>query len=212
MFCHRSLLRVLTNSPYDCEPIDSLKHFNYDHYCPAMSLPSIASIQSPQQYVTFPYIQSFTEPFITKQLDKVAEGRKKIGIKWFGNPDFEHDQFRTVPSQALKGLSKYGQLFSLQFEDIDPNIPNCKELIKDWQDTYSILKSLDVLVTSCTSVAHFAGAIGIKTIVLIPLVPYFTWSSNDTNWYPDNVDIIRQTSYNDWSNEIEKLYKIMESI
>jgi len=212
VFCHHSLLRILTNSGYDCEPIDSIKHFNYDHYCPAMSLPSIASIQSPQQHVTFPYIQSFTEPFITKQLDKVANGKKKIGIKWFGNPEFEHDQFRTVPSSALKGLSKHGQLFSLQFEDTDPNIPNCKELIKDWQDTYSVLKSLDLVVTSCTSVAHFAGAIGIKTIVLVPLVPYFTWSSVDTNWYPENVAIIRQTRYNDWSNEINKLYQIMDSL
>lgn len=211
IFCHRSLLRILINSGYDCEPIESLKHFNYDHYCPAMSLPSIASIQSPQQYVSFPYIKSFTEPFITKQLDKVAGGKKKIGIKWFGNPEFEHDQFRTVPSQALKGLSKYGQLFSLQFEDIDPNIPNCKELIKDWQDTYSVLKSLDLVVTSCTSVAHFAGAIGIKTIVLVPLVPYFTWSSNDIKWYPDNVEVIRQTRYNDWSEPVKKLYQIMES-
>lgn len=205
IFCHRSLLRILTNSGYDCEPIELLHSFNYDHYCPAMSLPSIASIQSPKQYVTFPYIQSFTEPFITKQLDKVADGRKKIGIKWFGNPEFEHDQFRTVPSQALKALSKYGQLFSLQFEDNDPSIPNCKDLIKDWQDTYSVFKSLDLVVTSCTSVAHFAGAIGIKTIVLVPLVPYFTWSSNDTKWYPDNVEVIRQTRYNDWSEAIERL-------
>ena len=145
-------------------------------------------------------------------MNKVANDRKKIGIKWFGNPEFEHDQFRTVPSSALKGLSKYGQLFSLQFEDTDPNIPNCKELIKDWQDTYSVLKSLDLVVTSCTSVAHFAGAIGIKTIVLVPLVPYFTWSSVDTNWYPENVAIIRQTRYNDWSNEINKLYEIMDNL
>jgi hypothetical protein len=83
VFCHHSLLRILTNSGYDCEPIDSIKHFNYDHYCPAMSLPSIAAIQSPKQYVIFPYIVSFTEPFVTTQINKVAIGRKKICIKWF---------------------------------------------------------------------------------------------------------------------------------
>ena len=212
VFCHRSLLRILTNSGYDCEPIDLLKTYNYDHYCPAMSLPSISSIESPKQHVTFPYIQSFTEPYVTKQLDNLAKGKKKIGIKWYGNPEFEHDQFRSVPSQALKGLSKYGQLFSLQFEDIDPNIPNCKDLINDWQDTYSVLKSLDLVVTSCTSVAHFAGSIGVKTIVLVPLVSYFTWSSSNIAWYPDNVVVIKQTRYNDWSNEIDLLYKIMDKL
>lgn len=212
IFCHQSLLRILTNSGYDCEPIINLKNFTYDHYCPGMSLPSIASIESPQQHVTFPYIKSFTEPFITKQIDKVANGKKKIGIKWFGNPEFEHDQFRTVPVQVLKGLSNYGQLFSLQFEDQDTQIPNCKELIKDWQDTYSVFKSFDLIVTSCTSVAHFAGAIGVKTIVLVPLVSYFTWSSNNNKWYPENVEVIKQTRYNDWSNEIAKLYQIMDTL
>jgi tetratricopeptide (TPR) repeat protein len=211
IFCDSSLLRLLINSGYNAQPHHVLEHADYDHYAPSMSLPAICEINFPQEFVEFPYIESFVEPYITKQLNDLAKEKKKIGIKWFGNPEFEHDQFRSVPSFALKQLSKYGQLFSLQFEDNDPRIPNCKNIIKDWQDTYSVIKSLDLLVTSCTSVAHFAGSIGVKTIVFVPLVPYFTWASDDMKWYPNNVEIIRQTKYNNWDSAIEKLYHIMDN-
>lgn len=209
--CHQSLLRLLTNAGYNAQPHSALQSIEYDYYAPSMSLPAICSFNTPKEHVQFPYIESYAEPYIRKQIDSIANGKKKIGIKWFGNPEFEHDQFRSIPRQALKSLSQYGQLFSLQFEDKDESIPNCKEIIRDWQDTYSVFKSLDLLVTSCTSTAHLAGAIGLKTIVFVPLVPYFVWASDDTKWYPNNIDIIRQTRYNDWSEPVKKLYQIMES-
>ena len=66
--------------------------------------------------------------------------------------------------------------------------------------------ALDLLVTSCTSTAHLAGAMGTNVIVLVPLVPYFVWASDTMPWYPKNVIVIRQTKYNDWSEAIERLY------
>jgi hypothetical protein len=135
----------------------------------------------------------------------IAQGRKKIGIRFYGNPEFEHDQFRSPPRQELEKLTKYGQLFSLQIEEEDDIIPNCKHLIKDWQDTYSVFKGLDVLVTTCTSTAHLAGAMGIRCFVLVPLIPYFVWASSGDPWYPNNVTVIRQTKYNNWNDAIERL-------
>ena len=206
IICNNSLMRLLTNSDYDVLPDIMLKNLEYDHYAPSMSVPNILGLDDPQEHVTFPYIKSFAEPYIKKQIGSVANGKRKIGIKWFGNPEFEHDQFRTVPVDALKGLNKFGQLFSLQFENKDDKIPNCKEIIKDWQDTYSVFSALDLLVTSCTSTAHLAGAMGTNVIVLVPLVPYFVWASDTMPWYPKNVKVIRQTKYNDWSEAIERLY------
>lgn len=207
ILCNSGLLRLFTNSGYNVYPHSYLKNIPFTSYCPGMSLPAICNLETPVEHVSFPYINSFFEPFITKQLDFVSQGRKKIGVKFYGNQEFEHDQFRTPPRQALESLQQYGQLFSLQLEEEDGIIPNCKHLIKDWQDTYSIFKSLDLLVTSCTSTAHLAGAMGIKVIVLVPLVPYFVWASDQTPWYKDNVTIIRQTEYNDWSEAVNLLHK-----
>lgn len=206
ILCDDSLLRLLTNSGYDCQPIQTISSVSYTAYCPAMSVPEICKFTTPKQHVNFPYIKSFAERYITKQIDLVSKDRKKIGVRFYGNKEFEHDQFRSPPRNELEKLSKYGQLFSLQLEEQDGLIPNCNHLIKDWQDTYSVFKNLDLLVTSCTSTAHLAGAMGIKTIVLVPLMPYFVWASDTMPWYEDNVTVIRQTKYNDWSESIKKLY------
>ena len=205
ILCNPSLLRLLTNSGYNCQPHAVIQNIPHTAYCPAMSLPEIVKIQSPKEHVTFPYIKSFAEKYIIKQMDTLSQGRKKIGVRFYGNKEFEHDQFRSPPREELESLSCFGQLFSLQIDENDDTIPNCKHLIKDWQDTYSVFKGLDLLVTSCTSIAHLAGAMGIKTIVLVPLVPYFVWASDDMPWYKDNLTIIRQTKYNDWMEAMQKL-------
>jgi tetratricopeptide (TPR) repeat protein len=205
ILCNPSLLRLFTNSGYNCEPHSALSTIDYTAYCPAMTLPAIAKIEHPTQYVELPYIQSFAETYIAKQIDKIARGKKKIGIRFYGNPEFEHDQFRSPPREELEKIAKFGQLFSLQINENDDTIPNCKHLIKDWQDTYSVFKALDVLITTCTSTAHLAGAMGIRVIVLVPLVPYFVWASDEMRWYKDNVTVIRQTKYNDWTEAIERL-------
>lgn len=208
--CNKSLLRLFINSDYNCIPLDVFPSFKYDAYVPAMSIPSILELNEPTEGVNFPYINSFSEKFILKQMDILANGKKKIGLKFYGNKQFEHEQFRSPPRAELEKLSKYGQCFSLQLEEDQNIFPNCNVLINDWQDTYSVFKGLDLLVTSCTSTAHLAGAMGIKCVVLVPLVPYFVWASNDQKWYPDNVAVIRQTKYNDWSEAIDNLNLYME--
>lgn len=212
ILCHPSLIRLLTNAGYNCEPHNALPYIKYSAYCPAMTLPAIAKLESPVQFVDLPYIKSFTEPFIIKQMNRVANGRKKIGVRFYGNKEFEHDQFRSPPRQDLENLSQFGQLFSLQIDEEETTIPNCKHLIKDWQDTYSVFSGLDLLVTSCTSTAHLAGAMGIPCIVLVPLVPYFVWASDDMPWYGNNLHVIRQTKYNDWSDAMVKMREKVEEL
>jgi hypothetical protein len=48
---------------------------------------------------------------------------------------------------------------------------------------------------------------GIKCIVLVPLVPYFVWASDNMPWYGKNITVIRQTKYNDWSEAMSLLEK-----
>lgn len=207
VFCHSSLIRLFTNAGYYCLPIQSLPFANFDYYIPAMSIPAVIdSIVSPKVNDSYTYIESYTDKYITNCIRSVAGDKPAIAVKWMGNPEFEHDQFRTVPKNDLLSIvSKYGQPFSLQFEDRDINIPNLIDLIRDWQDTYSVLASVDLIVTSCTSVAHLAGAMGKKVIVLVPLVSYFTWACDDIHWYGDNVIVIRQDKYNDWKGAFDIL-------
>lgn len=210
ILCSRQLLRLFTNSGYEVFPSDQIRNISYDAYVPAMSLPNFIDVDTPKDKVTFPYIQSISEPYITKQMDMLANGRKKIGVRWKGNPEFEHDQFRSVPKEFLYNLNKYGQVFSIQIDEEDINFPSCAHLINDWQDTYSIFTGLDLLITSCTSTAHLAGAMNLPTIVLPPLVPYFIWSCDDIEWY-ESVKVIKQKDYDDWRSTIGDLYKFLDT-
>lgn len=217
--CDQSLLRLLVNAGYVCIPHSEISNCEYDFYIPAMSYPamdkSIWKPGHPTDHVSFPYVDIDKEPFMRYQINKMKPNQSfsglKIGFKWFGNPQFEHDQMRTLPKDELiEVLSKHGSLYSFQFEEDLPGIPNMKNVIRDWADTYNAVCAMDVIVTSCTSIAHLCGAMNKKCVVLTPLVSYFIWTS-DQQWY-NSVIAIRQTDYNDWAGAFEKLDDTLKRI
>ena len=67
--------------------------------------------------------------------------------------------------------------------DLDLKPP---ELHGPFVDTAAILRCLDAVVTSDTSLAHLAGALGIETWLAVPHVPEWRWllDREDTPWYP----------------------------
>ena len=185
----------------------------WDKYVPAMSAPYFLGLNDPMEGVTFPYFKRRANP--VPEMNRVANGKKKICIRWKGSAQFEHEQFRSIPIEKMLGLEKFGQLFSIQLEDSDlPKNANVWDLapsIKTWNDTYDIFEESDLVITSCTSVAHLAGAMGARVIVLPPLLGYITWETKDMRWYPDNVVVLQQMEYNSWDKTIDKLYEIMEN-
>ena len=65
---------------------------------------------------------------------------------------------------------------------------------KDWSITASHLKALKGLVTVDTGIAHLAGALGVKTIVLLPKEEFVCWRWKNARWY-DSVIALRQEQY-----------------
>jgi hypothetical protein len=216
IFAHRNLVRFFLECGYEniyC--ISEIIKEKWDLYVPAMSAPYLLKLDSPVVNDNKPYL--IRENKYIPELDQVAQGKKKICIRWKGNPEFEHDQFRSFPLDPLLKLDKYGQLFSIQIDDKEDmpknaNVWDLRHLVKSWSDTSDIFSQMDLIVTSCTSTAHLASAMGKKTIVLVPLVPYFVWASDDIKWYGDNVTVIRQTKYNDWTEAIEKLNNLVPTL
>lgn len=215
IFCHEKNLDLFRKCGFE-NVYDHKEIINqsWDKYVPAMSAPYFLKLNHPCEGVTFPYLKKTPNP--VSEMNKVANGRKKICIRWKGNPEFEHDQFRSIPIEKLLGLSKFGQLFSLQIEDSDlpknADVWDLSHLIHSWSDTYDIIAESDLVITSCTSITHLAGAMGKKVIVLPPIMPYVIWSSEDLKWYPENVVVLRQMEYNCWDKTIEKLYEILENV
>lgn len=146
-------------------------------------------------------------------LPKVEKGNKiRIGLRWQGNPQFEHEQHRFFPSQlmfnAVKGLDI--DYISLQRDVGSEHRP---EWVKEsnllhWDFTAKEIASCDLVITSCTSVAHLSAAMGVPTWIIIPLLPYYLWAKpgNGTEWY-NSVKLFRQKKHGDWISVFNSIKK-----
>ena len=92
----------------------------------------------------------------------------------------------------------------VKFEKNGKEIYNFKkiDLFNDFDSLISILKSLDIFVTVSNSTAHFAGALGVKTILVCPKKSstYYYWDYEDgrTPWYP-SISIVKFTNSVDYT-------------
>jgi ADP-heptose:LPS heptosyltransferase len=76
--------------------------------------------------------------------------------------------------------------------------------IKDFADTAAILKQLEALVTVDTAAAHLAGALGVKTFLLLSSIPDWRWGTEGTKtlWY-ENTTLVRAASFGDWREAVD---------
>ena len=85
-------------------------------------------------------------------------------------------------------------------------VTDLSSYIDDYYDTACLLKSLDLLVTIDSSIAHMAGALGVNTFLLLPHTPEWRWFNDDnsTPWY-NSVKIFKQKTAGDWAEVIARV-------
>lgn len=157
---------------------------------------------------------------VEKYKNIIKSEKIKVGIRWAGNPKFEHQQFRKFPTEFVLNLSKYNelQLYSLQRDDntveLPENIVDLQHSLETWEDTLAAIDNLDLVITSCTSIAHASAALGKETWVIVPALPYHTWAykapdSETSPWY-ESVSLFRQPKKDVWNPTFQKLYSKLE--
>ncbi len=127
--------------------------------------------------------------------------------------------YRSVPLETFRPLIEMPNVesISLQFghgseqleqSDLGSSIHRLPDDIDQsggqFVDTAAVLCNLDALVTTDTAIAHLAGSLGVRTILLLGKVPDWRWlrSGETTVWYP-SVEIVRQTELGDWKPCVE---------
>jgi hypothetical protein len=168
-----------------------------------------------------PYI--FAKPESVQVWKELIKGDKpKIGIRWSGNPKFEHQQFRIFPPEMLIKIQKEFpdcQWYSLQrdsdLRELPEGISDLNHILISWEDTAACIENLDLVISSCTSIAHLASAMGKPTWVIVPILPYHVWAYGDKHspWYTENTVVFRQKKFSKWEEtftelkeELHKLY------
>jgi tetratricopeptide (TPR) repeat protein len=194
----------------------------------SMSLPVYLDLDIHQLWDK-PYIRPDPQ-LVQKYQPSFNTGKIKIGIKWSGNPDYEQDLHRKVNLLDLATVvcQDYTKVYSLQKDDFDDlntldkslyPITNLANSLDSYEDTLAVMANMDIIVTSCTSVAHAASSMGLRTIVLVPITAYYTWCSSDKDidkslslWYGQNTTIIRQVTHRSWDEPMEQLKALIGSL
>jgi tetratricopeptide (TPR) repeat protein len=143
----------------------------------------------------------------------------KIGMFWASSSGFDQAHFRnTYLKDYMSVLEDSGHsLYSLQLPNETPEVNEYSSVIqfddrKDFTDTVSIVNNMDLVITSCTSIAHIAGALGKEVCVFVPILDYYIWehSEKNTYWYGPNVHLFRQTKPRVWDEQIQEFKDFMK--
>jgi ADP-heptose:LPS heptosyltransferase len=80
-------------------------------------------------------------------------------------------------------------------------------------DTAAVMESLDLIITSDTSIAHLAGALGRPTWVALKHVPDWRWmlDRDDSPWYP-TMRLFRQSARDDWRSVFAAILKSWKNL
>lgn len=75
-----------------------------------------------------------------------------------------------------------------------------------FEDSVSLFKHVDLVVSTDTSLLHLAGTMGVQTVALLTRGCEWRWSKQDetTKWYP-NMKLIKQHTQGDWVYVLDEL-------
>lgn len=193
-----------------------------DFQCPIMSLPlafqtTIESIpnQSPYLYACEKKRRLWRNKLNSRQSSNTAF---RVGITWSGSGHYagKKNTKRDIPLDAIQSLIYDPEFQFVEFHAVQKELGNphplyllnnvflYPEQLDTFEDTAALIAELDLIVSIDTSTGHLSGALGKKTLLLIPDPPDFMAMTGITQspWYP-NTQFIRQTERGLW--QIEKI-------
>jgi len=174
----------------------------HDFHLPAMSAPIQLGYQNSADIDGSPYIPASA---------KVVPHR--VGLRWSGLPAYEHQTKRLFPHELLFNTMKdRAYCINLQRDEGEEYCPDWVEKVdlSTWTATAAAISSCEMVVTSCTAIAHLAGAMGVPTMIIVPVVPYYLWTLPGTSTpYYDSVTLLRQTDPDDWLAPFEQLAEMV---
>lgn len=220
--CPPPLMRLVHNSPLS-ENIELVEQgtpgLQGDYQVALLSLARVFKTALESIPSDGPYLEPLSDG---PTLQVPADG-PRIGLVWAGKPTHKNNRNRSITLETLLpllelpefrfvGLQKGDGADQPQTLGADALVINIGERMRDFADTASILKQLDLLISVDTSVVHLAGALGVPAWALIPYSPDWRWlyGRDDTPWY-DSVRLFRQNTARDWPEVIARVMSALQA-
>ena len=155
-------------------------------------------------------------PYIPPSRHFNKSNQLTIGLRWQGNPAFEHEQHRIFPPKEFFDAVKIEgvRYISLQRDMGVEHKPGWVEQARldTWVETKQSIASCDLVISSCTSVAHLAAATGKETWIVTPVLPYYLWAlPGDKTPHYDSVTLFRQTKFDYWKDTMKQINKALKA-
>jgi len=210
----RDLEEIFKYNGFETECVwDNPKFSEDSHWVYALALPYYLNLK-----VEDLGKNSYLKPLPEKenQYSYLQDDKKyKIGVFWNSGSNFEQAHFRSVdPNGLFDVLTKTNaSLYSLQLPDQLPP-EKYKDEVKifdipdrNFKDTFSLVSQMDLVITSCTSIAHIAASQGKEVCVFVPIMEYYVWTSSTDKswWYGDHVHLMKQKQVRNWNNPLKEL-------
>ena len=167
-------------------------------------------------------------PYLTVPADRQAvwrarlgsgDGRKRVGVVWWGSPDHAGDRQRSIPLETFRAvLARPGLSFHVLSDRLRAGerealegLAMVHEGVGDFADTAALAQMMDLVVAVDTSVAHLAGALGRPTWVLLPFLPDWRWllGRDDSPWYP-TMRLFRQPVPGAWDDVLARVGEALD--
>jgi len=199
----------------------NIQHSKFDFYSPIMSLPLAFKTKISNVPNKCPYLlTNLNNNKIWEEKFKKSN-HLRIGLCWAGNPLHKNNHNRSML------LDDFYELISLPFEYHSlqkgmtheeqkiikkSDVIDHQDSLKDFSDTASLIRMMDIIISVDTVIAHLAGALGKKTFLLLPDKSSFLWLNErkDSPWYP-SVKIFRQSTLGDWNKPLKEIISKLKS-
>jgi hypothetical protein len=227
LMVQRNLARLMGTLDPDIEVCtDEPPPNDVEHHCPLLSLPLAFGTRPDSIPAPIPYL--FAEPGRVARWRKQIDGPEfKIGINWQGNRQSPADRGRSFALELFRDIAQlpHVRLISLQ---VGPGAEQLHMLPRGMSvespgddfdagpdgflDSAAALKSLDLIITSDTALAHLAGALGCPTWLVLQYAADWRWLREraDCPWYP-SMRLFRQTQRGRWQEPFSAMHQELAS-
>jgi tetratricopeptide (TPR) repeat protein len=203
----------------------------FDYHCPLLSLPLALNTRLNTIPAQVQYLTAEAERVVQwKQRLRALPGLR-VGIAWQGNPAVEKliwARGRSIPLAVLEPLAHLPGVSLVSIQK-GPGVEQLRavpfaERIVDlsaeldpgpdaFLDTAAVMAGLDLVISTDTSVAHLAGALGRPVWVMLAASPEWRWGleRSDSPWYP-TMRLFRQTPDRDWTVVVAAIVTALQLI
>ena len=219
---HSKMAHLFADSPFETLTFDSPLPA-HDFHVMLMSLPRLFHASGLPFPPRLDYVPK-SVPSVEVWRDRLsAMSGFKVGLNWQGSQLFAFDRSRSIALTHFDALFEvtgadfislqrgYGTEQLADFGRLDRLFTGLSDVdaaneANAFEQSIGMLQQLDLVITSCTALAHLSSTMGIKTWVALSVGPDWRWflEATDSPWY-ENTRLYRQTAFDDWDSVFTRI-------